>query len=121
MSNVYAITHPHGYAKIGKSDTPIKRFNGIRGSCPYQVELFAVLSTDGNALELETEIHKEVEETNVHGEWFELSKSQVYRLFREIADNNDDVYHLERVEYKRGNGLRETATPKAEFSTASEL
>ena len=121
MSNVYAITHPDGYVKIGKSDTPMLRFNEIRMYSPYTLELFAILSTEGNALELEKEIHEELADECVHGEWFNLSKDAVYRLFTQVSESKDDVYHMERVNFKRDSKLKQSDTPDSGFAKASDL
>jgi len=120
MSNVYAITHPHGFIKIGKSDHPVQRFNNIRGMCPYTLRLFAVISTEGNAIELEAEIHNELSEDHHHGEWFKSSESKVFNLFESHAESDNRIYSVEEVNFERDNKLRESETPDTGFTRASE-
>jgi len=120
MSNVYAITHPDGYIKIGKSNHPISRFNEIRMWSPKRLKLFAILSTDGDALELEGEIHKELSDDRRHGEWFDVTETEVFDIFQRRAETDDEVYSVEEVNYERGNELRDDNPPDTDFSPASE-
>ena len=121
MTNVYAIIHPEGYAKIGKAKAPYKRFEDIRPYSPYTLELFAVLSTDGDALDLEARIHTQLEAKRVSGEWFEMDKTGVMEVFKEVADKDDEVFSLRKVEFER-HGEKDRDFPnQTGFSKAGEL
>lgn len=68
---VYAIGHPHGYVKIGRSANPMKRLNNHQTSTPYELWLIVSLPVDDSRA-VENELHEHFSEKLVRGEWFEL-------------------------------------------------
>jgi len=78
---VYAIAHPHGYIKIGRSNDPQKRLQAHQTSTPYDLWLLASLPVE-DSQEIESELHELFEEKQVSGEWFELN----YDDYDDIVD-----------------------------------
>lgn len=120
MSSVYAIQHPHGFFKVGMSATPIKRYKNIQGCCPYELELVCVINTSGNARDLESQLHGELEEYNHHGEWFNTTRDKIIEKFNScIDDGSCGATELQVVELKKSN--RDDVTEPEGFTTANDL
>lgn len=78
---VYAIGHPEGFVKIGRSKDPQQRLNALQTSSPYDLWLVAQLPADDGS-SLEAELHDSLEPKRVRGEWFELD----YTDFDDLVD-----------------------------------
>lgn len=69
--------------KIGmtKEDNPSKRVYSFLTAAPYGGELLEFFTTP-NASKVEKEIHEELKEDRLYGEWFEIDMDDVHRLCR---------------------------------------
>jgi flavorubredoxin len=112
MSGIYAITHPHGYVKIGNSDRPRRRFEDIQIGSPYTLRLYLVLTVHENAEELEREVHKALDEKRKRGEWFQMNKADVREVFETIVNTNSNAVHLKTPNY----GKRQDDKTQTTFS-----
>jgi len=120
MSSVYAVKHEHGFFKIGMSATPIKRYKSLQSVCPYMLELYCILNTTADARELESSIHDELEDSNLHHEWFDTTESEVMDVFRKRLKSDEwDASELQRVKLKKSN--QDKTMPTTEFTAASGL
>jgi len=72
---VYAIGHPHGYVKVGRSINPEKRLDQHQTSSPYRLWLIVQIPTT-NSTELESKLHGEFKNRWVTGEWYELTPDE---------------------------------------------
>jgi len=75
MSNereyVYALGHPHGFVKIGRSKDPRRRLKDHQISSSY--ELWVIIQVPvPNAAKTEKEMHERFSDSLVSGEWFNL-------------------------------------------------
>ena len=124
MSNVYAITHPNGFIKIGKSDNPFKRMEALQTASPYDLTLQLVMPTDGNAEQIEHEIHERLSEYHWRGEWFNVTQTVVQNVFTEYVENSDSsAYKLQEVGYSKSSKTRKEIerSLQTEFVKATEL
>lgn len=124
MSSVYAIQHPHGFFKVGKSKSPINRYQDFRVGTPYELVLHTIMSTNGDAGELESEIHDKLSDYHWRGEWYNIPESMLIETFeRFIDDPTNDAYHLQKIEYVKSSEKRRDREKSKEggFQTAREL
>lgn len=68
---VYAIKHPDGYMKIGRSGSPEERCRTLQAGSPYDLWVAAKVPVHDPA-RVEAEIHSYFEEKRVRGEWFDF-------------------------------------------------
>jgi len=101
---VYAIYHPDGFVKVGKSDNPRQRFSSLQSGSPYELELYALLAVDGDSETTEKAIQECLSQHHVRGEWFKMSKSHLKAVFEaEIKHEKSAATH------KRVPGFSEVA------------
>jgi len=77
---VYLIEHEHGFVKIGASNNPMDRLNGIRGMTPYEVFLKTTIDIKGDRETVEKELHDIYQQYNVSHEWFDLPDEEIEYL-----------------------------------------
>ena len=119
MSNVYAIKHPHGFFKIGRSEDPINRFHTIQIASPYNLELYCIIKTDNESSELESELHAELEDYAWRGEWFNLPKNVLMDVIEGHLNNTGRTdYDIQRIQLST---KRPEQREESDFSTANEL
>lgn len=68
---VYAIGHPHGYVKIGRSKDPERRLKHHQTSSPYDLWLIMRLPV-ANSVDVESKLQNYLSSRHVRGEWYEL-------------------------------------------------
>jgi hypothetical protein len=62
--------------KVGISNTPTKRLQGLQTGCPYELQLYATaLIRDTKAAE--EQVHRILASRQIRGEWFSISPSEV--------------------------------------------
>lgn len=75
--------------KIGVAeDQPVtKRIEQLQIGCPYKLQLIGVLRPKGKtARDLEAEIHKDLEQDRVRGEWFGITE-RMDKWFQQMAEH----------------------------------
>lgn len=92
---VYAIGHPHGYVKIGRSNDPQSRLKQHQTSCPYELWIIAQLPVEDSRT-LETELHDYFEGKRHSGEWFELDYDD-YDVITELMRMLDSRQEFESL------------------------
>lgn len=93
---VYAIGHPHGYVKIGRSTDPQSRLKRHQTGCPYELWIIAQLPVNDSQT-VESDLHTYFEDKRTRGEWFELDYDDydaITELMR-MMDSNRDYKSLE--------------------------
>lgn len=96
---IYAIGHPHGYVKIGRSKDPQHRLKNHQTSTPYELWIIVQIPvTDGE--KIERELHEEFSNRHVRGEWFELLDED-YDLLVDMAKMIDSERQFNSVEEYR--------------------
>lgn len=99
---VYAIGHPHGYVKIGRSVDPEKRLITHQSSCPYELWLICQIPVQ-DSVGIETTLHDVLFDKCVRGEWYDLDHSDydtLVDLMRMTAANGPVDNYSEVVEYR---------------------
>lgn len=120
MSNVYAIKHPHGFFKVGRSKNPFSRYERLRTGTPYKTTLHTVLTTDDDAAEVESEIQKKLEVYHWQGEWFNVPEKVLMRIFNQYTDSDEyDSYQLRQPDFTKGEKAEHT--PEPSFTNATDL
>jgi len=108
MSNIYAVKHPHGFYKIGRSKNPIKRYQTLRIGSPFELELEYILSTNCDGKQLEADIHAELQDYHWRGEWFNIQEAKIQSTFSKFAESDSHkTYHLRKTSYVKSSGERE--------------
>lgn len=82
---VYALRHPHGFYKIGTSVQPYKRYQAVQTVTPYQIEMYAILSTPHEDSTTESEFHDKLDLYHRRGEWFDLPQEILDNLLESYA------------------------------------
>jgi len=77
---VYLIQHEHDFVKIGSSNNPMDRLNGIRGMTPYDVYLKTTIEICGDRTDVEKHLHEIYKSHNVSHEWFDLPQEEIDAL-----------------------------------------
>lgn len=80
---VYAIAHPHGFVKIGRSNDPQSRLRQHQTSCPYELWIVAQIPVI-DSREVEAELHSYLDEKQVRGEWYDLDHDDYDDLFEMV-------------------------------------
>jgi hypothetical protein len=93
---VYAIGHPHGFVKIGRSKDPTQRLKDHQVSCPYDLWIVAQVPTDDSRA-VENQLHERWSEKCVRGEWFELEYADYDRII-DLVKMADSEHEFESVE-----------------------
>lgn len=96
---VYAIGHPHGYVKIGRSKDPQARLKDHQTSNPYELWIIAQIPVN-NSETVETELHERFDEKRVRGEWFELEHDD-YDVITDLMQMYDSNQTFESLESYR--------------------
>ncbi|MBI5079902.1 MAG: GIY-YIG nuclease family protein [Chloroflexi bacterium] len=93
-----------GLYKIGVSRQPKERHKAINTKLPFKVEKFHEIAADNITMKkAESLLHKWFRGTNTHGEWFELSESEVTFICSLVTFENGrfiDVTGNEVLEYQ---------------------
>ena len=97
---VYAIGHPHGYVKIGRSTDPKKRLQSHQISCPYELWVIVQLPVEDSRA-IESELHEEFEDTHVRGEWFELGYDDYDMLVDMIRMLDSNIRFEDLAEFRK--------------------
>lgn len=71
--HVYAIQHPGGLVKIGRTSKPNERLRSIQYGGGFSAVRVWVSSALENSSAVETEAHKAAQANRVDGEWFSIS------------------------------------------------
>lgn len=87
---LYAVKHPDGFWKIGKSKKPYNRVDGIQTGSPYELQFkYAVEYYSGfDSPDVEGEVHNRLEEYQVSGEWFDVGEGRVVELFKTLVKSD---------------------------------
>jgi hypothetical protein len=80
--------------KIGYSEneSPINRFNQFKTYAPFGAELIGFIITE-KSKELETKLHNKYYRDRIKGEWFEISKEEVYKIIS-FYSNLEDIEEM---------------------------
>lgn len=80
--------HP---VKIGMSDNPEGRVKQLQTGNPVELRLLVIFKCDSraHAFNLEHTLHKLLNSRHISGEWFSVSKSNIYKTINSIANNPD--------------------------------
>jgi len=70
-----------GLYKIGTTINPLRRWHQVQVHSPWDLRVFAVIP---GGYELEAEIHKQLDEHRTRGEWFEMSRIEMFELLQEL-------------------------------------
>lgn len=68
------------HIKIGKSNSPWKRFDGLQTSNPGELEMLAIMPGD---IEVEAELHSKFNNLLTRGEWF-TATPELLRFIRRV-------------------------------------
>lgn len=66
------------FVKIGYSEysSPFNRVVQLQVGCPYELKLMGIIKPKGRiAKQLETEIHEDLKDFRIRGEWFEVTEA----------------------------------------------
>lgn len=81
---IYAIGHPHGFVKIGRSVEPRKRIEAFQPGTPYKLWIISVIEVihdiDDPIISVENGLHNYFEHHNVKREWFDLPEEEIESL-----------------------------------------
>lgn len=94
---VYAISHPHGYFKVGRSKNPFDRTSQIQTGSPHELELRYVLKYLHSRFRTDAEraVQDQLESFHHRGEWYDCDISTVVRAFHAVLQNDDaEGYHI---------------------------
>ena len=93
---VYLIGTPiFGWYKIGKSIQPTVRVSQLGILLPFKISVIAVWSATNHHL-MEKTLHEIHAANRINGEWFEFSKSEVFKIIDSIpAESMVDKLNLE--------------------------
>ena len=76
---VYLVSAYNGLYKIGKTNDIEKRLRGLKTMSPVPLKLIHTIETI-TPLKLEAKLHKKYDRCRAHGEWFMLSKDEVFEI-----------------------------------------
>lgn len=96
MGHVYFIRHKRfSPVKIGhtKDDDVMNRVNSFNTASPYGIELLGSIKSDNPEL-IEKEIHNELKEFRLNGEWFDIDYWYVSKI---LGRYPNDFYNEKRI------------------------
>lgn len=105
LSYIYAIGSDNGNIKIGFSNNPHQRLRSLQTGHnePLQIHYIHEVSEE-NVKVFEKIIHKQLAHKRVHGEWFDITPSDVEQHIRFAFITYDDEPGLAR-RFKSGSVL----------------
>lgn len=85
--------------KIGVTQNLEKRLKTLQTGCPFKIEVFFICETQNDYF-IEQLLHKQYNEFNSYGEWFELSIIQANKIKNEILNfKNDSLLFKNKKSY----------------------
>lgn len=82
---VYVVVSSNGLFKLGLTSQVRQRVAQLKSSSPVECELLAVLKSK-NADDLEKSLHSKYHSLRVRGEWFALSKKDLFEILDPVND-----------------------------------
>jgi hypothetical protein len=81
--------------KIGISCAPRNRAQHLNTSSPYRVEIVQawLVGTKADARSIEKEVHKELKDRRVQGEWFKCQSHIAMRVLHDVLRDRDLLDH----------------------------
>lgn len=106
---LYAIEHPDGYWKIGRSKDPYARVSNCQTGSPYQLEFKYAMKYHNFMLDpnAEDEAHERLEDSHVRGEWFDITEERVKEVFKNMVEEEEQE-PLRFFDIKEGEERRST-------------
>ena len=99
MNKVYLMKDgPTGWYKIGKSITPVKRERTLLAQQPM-IDLLCYWEDEQDTRE--RFLHAEMKAYRRRGEWFELSKNELWRIYWMMRDYKRTDVHPDAHEYAK--------------------
>ena len=84
MRYLYFIqSKPNGSVKIGTSSNVNRRLNTLQTSSPLKLVLLDSIKLK-NANEVETQLHYDLREKRLIGEWFDISEKEVQQIIKSL-------------------------------------
>jgi len=79
------------FYKVGISNNPISRLEGLQTSCPHRLDLIATcgFETMAKARQAEMQAHQSLAGSLIHGEWFEFNDTQLRNFKQDMLCNGD--------------------------------
>lgn len=71
---------PTGWHKIGVAENVERRLSSLRGGTPHELRLITTIDVDGDAQQVERELHELYRGPRDRGEWFKLPIDHVEHL-----------------------------------------
>jgi len=95
---IYALGHPHGFAKIGRSENPRERCADLQTGSPYELWLIVQVPVP-DSRQIETQLHERLADKRRRGEWFELDYDDYDDLFDmvKMAASNHEFESVEAL------------------------
>lgn len=92
---VYFVSDGHGHCKIGVASDLHNRISNLQVGCPYEITLIHVMYFDTitEATKKENQLHHELKEYRIRGEWFEQNFVQLYLSCKELP-KKDNMHYL---------------------------
>lgn len=94
MRYLYFIqSKPNGSVKIGTAGNVKKRLNTLQTSSPFELVLLDAIQLK-NANEVEKQLHYDLREKNLIGEWFDISEKEVGQIVQSLKTfgTNETIY-----------------------------
>ena len=121
FDEVYAIRHPDGFWKVGKSGNARHRLRGMQSGSPYKLTLeYAIwyMAFDPvmheNA-DIESAVHERLAHSNVRGEWFDVSREDVRTAFATIVTEYEQAHSWGRYDAIESLSYRERTQKAHDF------
>lgn len=91
---VYFVSDGHGHCKIGVASDLYNRLSNLQVGCPYEISLIHVMYYDTitEATKKENQLHHELMEYRIRGEWFEQQYVQLYLACVEVPKKDNTQY-----------------------------
>lgn len=91
---VYFVSDGHGHCKIGVASDLYNRISNLQVGCPYEITLIHVMYFDSitEATKKENQLHHELKEYRIRGEWFEQNFVQLYLSCKELPKKDNTHY-----------------------------
>jgi len=110
---IYAVEHPDGFYKVGRSKNPYDRVSQIGVGSPYDLEFRFAMSYYTCSFQKNAEmiVQERLSKYRFSGEWYDVEKSTLLRILHSVMNDEDvegmriyDVRKRKRRERKRERG-----------------
>ena len=121
FDEVYAIKHPDGFWKVGKSGDSRHRLSGIQTGSPYELTLeYALLYIEFDSFvyeneDIESVVQDVLPTSPARGEWFDVSRKDITTAFEIVVDEYDQAHSWAQYETVEALEFRERREQAHEF------